>query len=148
MKLTVQGVDYITIDETVIYNQPKNKVHIIRLDFVEPTIEKMNNVLTNNPTTNRFVVSSNIRFYNSYLKTTNKKYYVMNVKGDKLISFYRKNNKVLLDTTCLTEFEKLFVLNVALEDILLNTEVLIISKEDFKYYSNCFDDWIGNLIIL
>jgi hypothetical protein len=74
----------------------KNKIHLIEIAFKEPTLEKIDTVIERFPNTNRFIVYDNVKFYNNAFKNL-KKYYVGNKKGDSLISFFRKNNKVLLN---------------------------------------------------
>jgi hypothetical protein len=147
MKLTSLGTDLIRVNETNINQKYEAKVHLIKFDFAEPNREKINKVLENFPNTNRFVISNTIKLYNDILRETNKKYYVMNNKGDKLITFFKKNNKVLLDTTKLTELERLFVLNVDLKDVLFNTEVMLVTKEDYKEHVRVFTEWRGDLIL-
>ena len=48
----------------------------------------------------------------------------MNLSGVGFVSFFRKNNKVLLNIENLSIFEKQFVLSVCLEDVLKNIEVI------------------------
>ena len=98
--------------------------------------------------TNRFIISDHISFYNGYLKHTSKKYYVTNTEHNKLVSFYKKNNKVLLDTTQLSDFERQFVFNVVLSDILTCTEVMVVSKKDYVNSSTILNSWNGNLVVL
>jgi hypothetical protein len=150
MKITIVGLDVVCVTDTDYINNKsyKHKIHLVKLDFSDPTSAKMEWVIKTFKDTNRFIVSDNISFYNSYLKHTNKKYYVLNTEINKLVSFYKKNNKVLLDTTKLSEFERIFVFNVILDDILSCTEVMVISKDDYNYYTNKLNKWSGNLIIL
>jgi hypothetical protein len=150
MKIAHQGRDVIRIDDgdyNTISKHDFGRVHLIKIDFCDPTNEKMNWLLDMFPKTNRFIVDDNIRFYNSFLRNTNKKYYISNRVGDRLITFYKKNNKVLLDTTKLTELERQFVFLVDLEDVLLNTEVMIVTGEKYEENVNIFNGWFGNLII-
>jgi len=150
MKITKIGEDLITISEEQYNNNVTyvHKIHLIKLNFSSPNTEKMYWVLKNFKNTNRFIISDNISFYNSYLKYTNKKYYVSNTEHNKLVSFYKKNNKVLLDITKLSMFEQQFVLNVILDDILSCTEVIVIEKQDYVEHVDKFNKWNGNLIIL
>jgi hypothetical protein len=151
MKLTAVGTDYITINEENLRDENMLKiprVHLIELSFQDPTREKIEAVLTLYSKTNRFVISDNIRIYNALLKETAKKYYVQNTVGLGLISFFRKNNKVLLDTTALTEQEKSFVFDVMLQDILRNIEVIKLSKGDFEKCKSKLEPWEGNVIVI
>ena len=151
IKITKPGSDIIVITDQDFNNNIKkeDKVHLIRLAFETPTVEKMNWVIDAFHKTHRFVIDSeHIRFYNGFFKRTNKKYYVINDNTTNgLISFFKKNNKVLLDVTALTEFDRLYVLNVAFTDILRNTEVIIISKNDYEQHLEELNMYNGNCVI-
>lgn len=150
MRITRIGSDYITINDNNIDDESLlsiPRVHLIKLCFDNPTAEIVERVISNFHKTNRFVIEDNIRIYNSILKTSSKKYYVENIKGMGLISFFRRNNKVLLNITRLTPFEKQFILHVCLIDILRNIEVIHIDIEDFKESETVFNSWNGNVII-
>lgn len=151
IKITKPGSDIIVITDQD-YNKSiktEDKIHLIRLKFEQPTIEKMNWVIDTFYKTHRYIIDSeHIRFYNGFFKRTNKKYYVINDEStDGLISFFKKNNKVLLDITALKEFDKLYVLNVAFPDILKNTEVIIISKKDYTEHLEELNMYNGNCVI-
>jgi hypothetical protein len=151
MKLTRIGSDYIRIDEENINDELLKsipRVHLILLAFEDPTEAKVKQVIRNFPRTNRFVIEDNIRIYNLILRNTNKKYYVSNSEGSNIISFFRKNNKVLVNFNKLDEFEKAFLLleNV-FQDVLKNTEVVQISKEVFDEKFEVLENWRGNVII-
>jgi hypothetical protein len=144
------GSDYIGINEDNINDKELlliPRVHLIKLNFSSPTSEKVKEVISNFPKTNRFVVEDNIKIYNSVLKRTSKKYYVQNREGIGLISFFRKNNKVLLDITRLNVFEKQFILSSCLEDVLRNIEVVKMKQEDYIDYEDILKLWKGNVII-
>jgi hypothetical protein len=150
--ITVPGRDIIVVNEESLTDGKEftYKVHLVRLSFTDPTNEKMEWVLQTFHKTNRYVVDINhIRYYNYYLKRTNLKYYIINTvdtwRG--LVSFFKRNNKVLLDITQLTDFEKQFVLNVALQDILSNCEVLLMDREDYTGHLEVFNQWKGDIII-
>jgi len=150
--ITVPGRDIIVVDEqsfedNVSYDY---KVHLVRLKFDNPNDEKMLWVTSAFKKTNRYVIDTqHIRYYNYYLKRTNLKYYIINTLQDwsGIVSFFKKNNKVLFDITKLSDFERLFVMNVALSDILGNTEVVLISKEDYTLKLDVFNQWKGDIII-
>lgn len=150
---TVPGKDIIRITEDDYFSnipKPLSKVHIIRLDFITPDDEKMEWVINKFYQTNRYVIDiKNIKYYNYYLKRTNLKYYIINTNNSwkGLVSFYKRNNKVLLDFTKLSKEEKKFVLNESLNDVLYNTEVILINKQDYLDYHDCIDEWRGNCII-
>ena len=148
MKITKIGSDFVTIDENN-FDQFTDipKVHIIKLSFFYPSMEKILKVIDLYPKTNRFVVDSDIRKYNTYLKRTSKKYYVENLPGVGIISFFRKNNKVLLNFSNLMPEEKVLLLEICLEDLLKNVEVIRISREDFESKEDIFKTWNGNIII-
>lgn len=151
MKLTRIGSDYIRIDEDnlnddVLLSIPR--VHLILLAFREPTEAKVKQVIKNFPRTNRFVVEDNIRIYNLILRNTSKKYYVSNSKGYNIISFFRKNNKVLVNFHKLDEFERAFLLSEnVFKDVLRNTEVIHIDKGIFDEKMEILEDWRGNVIV-
>jgi hypothetical protein len=95
MRTTDIGTDYVRIDEDSINSfLGVERVHIIELLFFKPTERKIKKVLQLYPKTNRYVISDNIRTYNYILKSTSKKYYVMNIQGAQLITFFKKNNKI------------------------------------------------------
>ena len=132
MRITAIGSDYIRVDEEN-YNsdayQRIPRVHLVKFDFVMPTHELVREVLHLFPKTNSFVIEDNIREYNSILRRTEKKYYVMNKKGSDIISFFRKNNKILLNFLNLSnEEQNFFLMEGIFEDVLRNTEVIAVSK--------------------
>jgi hypothetical protein len=150
VKFTSVGTDYIAITEDNLKNDKLlslPRVHLIKLMFFNPTEEKIKSVLSLYPRTNRFVIEDNIRIYNNTLKRTNKKYYVMNMPGIGFISFFRKNNKVLLNIENLSVFEKQFVLKVCLDDVLRNIEVIQLNREDFLEVEGRFERWNGNVVL-
>lgn len=151
MKLTEYGSDFVVINEDNIdneYFENLGKIHLIKIDFQEPTKDKVSKILDKFKSTNRFVIENNIKFYNDILKNTHRKYYVENTSQSKLISFFRKNNKVLLNTTRLNSLDLDFIY-FNLEDVLKNVEVMmadsVIYNEDTK---DIFEYWKGNLILL
>ncbi len=151
MKVTKMGTDYVRVNELTMadeYITSIPRIHIIKLDFDDPTVEKVEYVLKTFSSTNRFVIDKNIRFYNGILKQTNKKYYIANTEDDRLITFFKRNNKVLLDTTILNPLEKAFVFSIALQDVLFNTEVMIVKEKNYKENTETFNRWTGNLILV
>jgi hypothetical protein len=152
MRITAIGSDYIGVNEE---NYDSNKfqkiprVHLIKLDFAMPTYELINQVLHLFPMTNRFVIEDNIREYNSILRRTEKKYYVMNKKKADIISFFRKNNKILLNLMNLSKEERdFFLMEGVFEDLLRNTEVIAVSKKIYDEKMEVLDKWKGNVIIV
>ena len=151
MKLTKIGSDFISIDEDNLddeglLNIPR--VHIIKLNFLKPTKQKVERVLDLYPMTNRFVIEDNIKQYNYILRSTNKKYYIENTPGARIISFFRKNNKVLVNFNNLNLFERQFLLSeVCFEDVLKNTEVVMLDKSSYEEKKEILKDWSGNVII-
>jgi hypothetical protein len=151
MKITKMGSDYVCISELNIADESLLKIpriHLIKLDFKEPTFDKVEYVLKTFNSTNRFVIDDNVKFYNDILRNTNKKYYIANTENDKIITFFKRNNKVLLDTTKLGILEKAFVFSVALADVLSNTEVIIVSQKHYKDNPGPYNTWSGNLILV
>jgi hypothetical protein len=151
MKLTQIGSDYIRINEDNMYDENLlsiPRVHLIKLDFFNPNEEKIRKVIESFSKTNRYVIEDNIRTYNFILRGTSKKYYVCNPIGADVISFFRKNNKVLVNFFNLTEFEKVFLLSERVfVDVLRNTEVIQIDKDIFDEKMELLENWRGNVII-
>lgn len=152
MRITSVGSDYIEVNEDNYSSdtfQRIPRVHLIKLDFAMPTNELVNQVLYLFPKTNRFVVEDNIREYNSILRRTEKKYYVMNKKYTDIISFFRKNNKILMNLMNLTKEERdFFLMEGVFEDLLRNTEVIALSKKIYDEKLEILDKWKGNVIII
>jgi hypothetical protein len=151
MQITRIGSDYISINEDSLYDENLiniPRVHIIKLDFFKPSESKIKNVLSLYPKTNRFVIEDNIKIYNYVLRNTQKKYYVSNTKGVKLISFFRKNNKIFLNFMNLNVFERQFLLiNECFEDILRNAEVILIDNDILVEKESILNEWNGNVIL-
>jgi hypothetical protein len=154
MKLTVPGKDVICINEGNIDNYKQEaaagvKFHVIKFGFNDPTKEKIEEVTNYFPNTNRYIISDNVRFYNGHLKHVGKKYYVQNTAHNSgaLLSFFRKNNKILVDFTCMNRAEAIFLLENYFEDILANTEIIIIDENDMSTYASVLKNWPGNVII-
>ena len=151
MKITKMGSDYISVNELNMADESLQKIsriHLIKLDFKEPTFDKVEFVIKTFRSTNRFVIDKNIKFYNDILRNTNKKYYISNTENDKLVTFFKRNNKVLLDMTRLSVLEKAFVFSVALEDVLMNTEVIIVGNKNYRDNPGRYNNWSGNLILV
>ncbi len=149
--LTKSGKDIIKLTEDHIQDvyDPQHKVHLIRLSFNIPNNDIMNWVINTFKKTNRYIIDNeHIRFYNYFFKRTNLKYYVINTNEyfTGLISFFKRNNKVLLDITKLNKKDKIFVFDNLL-DVLSNTEVIIINKNDYKDNINILKVWNGNIIL-
>ncbi len=152
MRITSIGSDYIVVNEENYGSdafQSIPRVHLIKLDFAMPTYDLVNQVLHLFPKTNRFVIEDNIREYNSILRRTNKKYYVMNKVAADILSFFRKNNKILLNFMNLSKEERdFFLMEGIFEDVLRNTEVIAISKKIYDEKIEVLDKWKGNVIIV
>jgi hypothetical protein len=153
MRLTIAGKDVIRIDESNLESYKKEvrnnskKFHVIKLDFEDPTADKIEDVVNSFVNTNRFVIANNIKFYNGELKNVGKKYYIQNSSGENFISFVRKNNKILVDLTRMTQAEKTFFIENYFEDILRNTEIICIDDNDLGTVSDALKSWQGNVII-
>jgi hypothetical protein len=149
MKLTVPGKDIITVDESSLDSLHADiKIHLIKFKFSQPTQSKIDKVFLSYPHTNRFIIDNNVKIYNDVLKSTSKKYYVMNrASQEGLISFFRKNNKVLLCIPNLIPAERRFVLTHALDDVLRNLEIIMIDKPNFEANVDKFKAWNGNVIL-
>jgi len=148
MKITKIGQDYLIVDEQSELKYRNSKVHLIKLAFEYPTYEKINKVFDCFPMTKRFVVDNNIKFYNSVFKNIQKKFYVENLDNlNNIISFFRKNNKVLLNMNRVTNSVKEFILYDCLEDTLNNLEVILVDFKTFNENLYIFEKWNGNVII-
>ncbi len=152
MRITSIGSDYISVNEENYGSdayQSISRVHLIKLDFAMPTLDLVNQVLHLFQKTNRFVIEDNIREYNSILRRTEKKYYVMNQIGADIISFFRKNNKILLNFMNMSKEERdFFLMEGIFEDVLRNTEVIGVSKRIYDEKMEVLDKWKGNVIII
>lgn len=148
MKIAYIGTDYIILNEDNINEfVDKEKIHLIKLDFKEPTDNLILKVLELYPNTNRFVISNNIKIYNDVLKQTTKKYYIENTENSKLITFFRKNNKVLFNFNNVNTKVKEFLLDNFLFDILKNVEVIIIDIDSFNNKESILKNWNGNVVL-
>ena len=151
MKITVPGKDVIKITDSDFENDEtfvsKNKIHLIKFKFENITSEKIKWVLNKYPKTNRFIINDNIKIYNNILKNTNKKYYIENTENSSLISFFKKNNKVLLNFFNLDNKTFDFIVNNCFDDILYNTEVIYISNDIYEKKKPVLNSWKGNIII-
>lgn len=152
MKITLIGSDLIRINESNYGNnefQKIKRVHIIKLDFKNPTYDLLNEVMHLFPKTNRFIIDNKIRDYNYIFKRTEKKYYVMNKNNFNIISFFRKNNKVLFNMMNLNKKERdFFLMDGIFEDVLRNIEVIALSKKIHDEKIQVLDKWNGNCLIL
>lgn len=152
MRITKIGSDYIVVNEENYDSneyQKIHRVHLIKFDFAMPTFDLVNQVLHLFPKTNRFVIDDNIREYNSILRNTEKKYYVMNKKDADIISFFRKNNKVLMNLMNLSKEERdFFLMQGIFEDVLKNIEVIAMSKKIYDEKIEILDKWKGNCLIV
>lgn len=72
----------------------------------------------------------------------------MNSEGSEIISFFRKNNKVLLNFLNLSKEERdFFLMDGIFEDVLKNTEVIAMTKKMHDEKIQVLDKWKGNVII-
>lgn len=151
MKLTTLGSDFVTITEQNLEDLSENidrKIHLIKFNFTEPTKEKVLFVINTFTKTNRYVISNNIKIYNDVLKTTGKKYYVENERNTNLISYLRKNNKILFNFNNLRKNEyDLMIDEKILLDLLRNVEVIQLNKTLYDKYAVIFNSWDGNIIL-
>jgi len=150
LRLTEIGKHLILVDEDILRGSETSdeKIHLIKFKFSEPNKEKIEETIRRYEDTNRFIIGDSIKVYNDILRQTNKKYYVQNrVKQYGIISFFRKNNKVLLSIPSLVDEERDFVLNFAFPDILKNLEILMIEEKDYQDRVKLFKYWKGNVIL-
>lgn len=148
MKLTIYGKDWFIIDENNLdqLNENGEKIHLIKLNFDYPTTDKVNQVLDKFPSTNRYIIDDDIKFYNDVLKRI-KKYYVMNKPGSGLITHFKKNNKVLLNYHNLNNTEQNFV-KENLNDVLKNLEVMYLNRDLLEQeWAQELRYWNGNILV-
>ena len=135
------GSDYVEINENNINDYIDIlKIHLIKLDFSDPTEKLILEVLEKYPNTNRFIISNNIKIYNDVLRNTTKKYYIENTKNTKILTFFRKNNKILFNFNNVNKKVKDFLLDNFLFDILKNVEVIIIDNNSFVLKEQIFQN--------
>jgi hypothetical protein len=154
-KVAIPGKDVLVINDDNFeeLTEASKKVHLIKFAFEnesQDTIEKVHTCLQNFPSTNRFIVDNHIRMYNGILKDIpGKKYYVQNYDGNKkLVSFFRKNNKVVFSFPSLTEdFVDFFMDRVVFKDLLFNVEVIIMDKFQYDELKWLMQNWCGNVIL-
>jgi hypothetical protein len=73
----------------------------------------------------------------------------MNKKGSDIISFFRKNNKILLNLLNLSKEERdFFLMEGIFEDVLKNIEVIAMNKKIYDEKLEVLDKWKGNCIIV
>lgn len=147
MKLSELNKHWKIINEKNLEEKEIEKIHLIKFDFKEPTEEKVNTILKNFPSTNRYIISNNIKQYNEMLRGK-KKYYVMNTSYMDLISFAKKNNKIILNVHNLKDFEYDFILKNPI-DILRNIECIIMNRKEYKnVWESILEDWNGNILLI
>lgn len=151
MIITSVGTDYIEINEKNLYNKELlsiPRVHLIKLSFEDPTERKVKKTMELFYKTNRFVIEKDIKIYNFILRGTNKKYYVSNVKETNMITFFRKNNKILVNFNYFNmDDKKYFLIDNVFEDLLRNVEVININNEILEEKESILENWHGNAII-
>jgi hypothetical protein len=107
------------------------------MNFEFPTERKIKKVFEMYSDTNRFIITANnIKLYNDIFKQTKKKFYVENTEDNILITFLRRNNKILLNFNNIRYSIKIVLLQNLLLDILRNVEVIRLNKEDFEKYKD------------
>lgn len=123
-----------------------NKVHLIKFNFDQPTADKVADVIDRFPNTKRFIINRDVRFYNNILKNL-RKYYVENVKGTPLVTFLRKNNKILLNFDHLNTIERTFIYHNII-DVLRNVEVVQVGDIDSlpENVWDALEKWNGNVL--
>lgn len=152
MIITLIGSDYVEINQNNMYDKELTrikKIHLIKLKFKEPDRFLLNEVINLYPKTNRYIIDDNIKQYNFLLKKTSKKYYVENLFNCDIITYLRKNNKILFNFENLNDKENQFFLKDKIFNCLLkNVEVIKINKIDFNEKRNILKFWKGNVIIV
>jgi hypothetical protein len=65
-----------------------------------------------------------------------------------IITFFRKNNKILINFNNLSkEEEEFFLMDGIFEDVLKNSEVIAVNKDTHDIKMEVLDKWKGNVIL-
>ena len=156
MRIARQGKEYLKITEEN-YRRlcpVTDKVHLVHISFQEtPNSYTLDRILELYDQTNRFIIDSDIRFYNDYFKRRNKKYYVMNNYEDKdILSFFRKNNKIAFSFIEHYYEDELNIFSLELiKGILRNSEVVMANEsilDDFLQEIIDMLEWQGNVVLI
>ena len=151
MILTKPGRDIITVTDRDFEENniiEREKIHLIKLEFEDPFFEQLDWVVNTYSSTNRYIIKDNINTYNNYFKFNKKKYYVENGFNDGIFSFFKKNNKVLLNFNNLRSHVKDFLLQKdVFKDILRNLEIIEIDQDIYENKKIILSKWNGNVII-
>lgn len=151
MILTKPGRDIIVVadkeyEENIIVE--REKIHLIKLEFEDPTYDQLEWVMQTYASTNRYIIKDNINTYNNFFKFNRKKYYVENNFNDGIFSFFKKNNKVLLNFNSLRNYVKDFLLQKdVFKDVLRNLEIIEIDQNIYENKKIFLSKWNGNVII-
>ena len=148
MKISEYGKHWLLIDETNIDKKEMEKIHLIKLNFVMPSEAKINQVMNSFPNTNRFIIDAgeNVKLYNDALKGK-KKYYVENTPKVDLVTFMKRNNKVILNIDNVKDFEYEFIMNNP-NDVLRNLECVMMNKNEYQdNWEEILSEWPGNVLI-
>lgn len=151
MILTKPGRDIIVVadkeyEENIIVE--REKIHLIKLEFEDPTYDQLEWVMQTYASTNRYIIKDNINTYNNFFKFNRKKYYVENNFNDGIFSFFKKNNKVLLNFNSLRSYVKDFLLQKdVFKDVLRNLEIIEIDQNIYENKKIFLSKWNGNVII-
>lgn len=156
MIISYLNKDYIEVDESWLINNPERiekKIHLVKLCFTSPDEDKIQEILNLLPFTNRFIINNglHVKIYNDFFKKTVKKFYVENSHEDqwKIISFIRKNNKILLNFENFeNEIIKRVFVNELFFDILKNVEIIKIKNTTFQMIQHKLEKWNGNVILV
>jgi len=153
MKFTLSGRDVISLTDETLKDckiPSDQKIHLIKIDITSPSPKAIEAITMMFPNTNRYIISanSNIKVFNDTFKRLTKKYYVENETNSRLVSFLRKNNKVLLNVAKLSPHDYTFVDNESvLVDLLWNVEVMSVPIKFYESWKPLFTNWPGNLIL-
>lgn len=151
VKLAYPGREYLYLKEADLKNIEKylslEKRHLIHLDF-EPDEIKTDLVFSIFPDTKRFIVSDYIKDFNYiFKKKRDKKYYVENRSCKDIISFFRKNNKILLNFINMKKEVRDIFLGPLLKNTLKNVEVIKVNEDMLEDIWIHVRYWNGNIII-
>lgn len=148
MRITIPNEDVIKISsiKEIEDIDISKRYHLIKLDFY-PEKLKFKKILEIFSRTNRFIIDKHIKEFNVLFREVSKKYYVENKEEDMIFTFLRRNNKVLLNFLRMKESVKDVLLSKFLEDILNNTEVILLNEKDYQDNEKVLNQWKGNVIL-
>jgi hypothetical protein len=155
-KVAVPGKDVLVVDDNNYHSMLNydKRFHILKINFSNDIVERTKNIV-HILNVNRFIIDNireDVKLYNSIFRNMiGKKYYVKNQElGGNLISFFRKNNKVVFSFPDIEDNQVWFDFfnePKVFKDVLTNCEVVIMREAQFNEKKPFMRYWRGNVII-